>query len=139
MKKLILVLMLSSLVISSFGQQLPVANEYLQQSKKQKKTGTILLVSGAVLTVAGSVMWLSQAENIFRNWEAYDDNKMNAGAAIAVTGGTMITISIPFFIAAGRNKRMAMSVGLKNEPVQQIQSSSLVLKNSPSLTLKFSL
>lgn len=144
MKKMILLAIVALLVKSSFSQQTTSSysltqEDYLKKSKQQKRVATILFVSGAAVTVVGTAMWLSQFNHLFTDWNEYNDKKLNTGASLAVVGGTMILASIPFYISAGKNKRLALSLSLKNQPVQQLQQNSLVLRNTPSLTLKFSL
>jgi hypothetical protein len=56
-----------------------------------------------------------------------------------VIGGVTALSSIPFFIAAGRNKRKGMSLSLKNETAPQLQKNIFVYKPVPSLTLKINL
>lgn len=129
---------------ASFGQQTTPSpsftqEDYLKKSKKQKKTATILLISGAAVTLAGTAMWVGEFHDLLTDLDRVEKNKLDAAAGFVIVGGTMILASIPFYISAGKNKKMALSLALKNEPVQQIQQGTLVLKNTPSLTLKLSL
>src|SRR5688572_21635805 len=58
MKKIILMAMTMIFSASTFGQQVNPSpglakDDYLQKSKKKKKTGTILLAGGAALVLTG--------------------------------------------------------------------------------------
>jgi Na+/H+ antiporter NhaA len=139
MKLTCLVLMLA-LSVHIFGQQTtPVVNtDYLKKSKKQKTVAWVLLIGGTVLTTIGVGVALSGGLDC-----AFGDPTCNNNQTLAdilsISGSAAVLGSIPLFIAAGRNKRKAVTVSFKNEKSLQVQNYSLAYQPLPSLTLKISL
>ena len=147
MKKIITCLVLLAFATTSFCQrtiQKPTleSTDYLQKSKKQKKTATILLAVGAGLIVTSVVIPKGELTYDGICIGAYcSDKYKNDGikAAFGLSGVAAMLGSIPFFIASGENKRRAMSVSFKNQNVPQLQKSSFVYKTIPGLNFKISL
>ena len=132
MKKIIVFGMLLMLTVNTFSQQTVPAPtltsaDYQSKSKHQKKIGMTLLLGGAGCALVGSVL------------VAIITRSIEAGAIIMAAGLISIPASIPFFIAASRNKKKGMSLSFKNETVPQIQNGSFTTRYAPSLTLKISL
>ena len=77
------------------------AEYYLKKNKRQKKTAWILLGSGMAL-IAGGIVIASQQR----------DAEYAGVALVLVSGPGLVTslVSIPLFVASGRNKRKAMIV-----------------------------
>jgi hypothetical protein len=132
MKKLIAFLLLLTISACSFSQSTHLITsqtktDYLQKSKLQKKTGLILLLGGTacVLVVPIGVLVLT---------------KSYPAAAITMAVGLIaIPASIPFLVAASRNKKKALSLSFKNETAPQLQKNSFINRSVPSLSLKISL
>ena len=83
-----------------------LANKYLKKSKSQKTIGGLLLVSG--ITVAG----IGVLVNLHRTFgedkeEAYGYYYLGAG---------LCTVSVPFLISAGQNKKAAQLI-LRKEKI----------------------
>jgi hypothetical protein len=134
---LVLMLLLS---IHVFGQQTtPVVNtDYLKKSKSQKTTAWILLAGGTVLTTIGAGVALGGGlDCAYGNPTCGKDQTL--AVVLTISGSAAVLGSIPLFIAAGRNKRKAVSVSFKNEKSLQVQNHSLVYQPLPSLTLKITL
>ena len=100
---------------------------YISKSKKQKKTGWILLGSGVVATGAGLL--------IASNSNVLSDDGGFASGSLLVLAGTLTTISsIPVFIISGSNKRKAKAilasgeVGIGAIPFNNTRYASIGLK-----------
>ena len=102
--------------------------DYLKKSKGQKTGAFILLGAGLLSVSLGSVQ---VNPNIGGN---------NSGnTAFLVTGLTAIGISVPLFIASSKNKKKAMSMSFKNQPLPQLQNYGFANRAIPSLNIKISL
>ena len=137
MKKIVFLLLFSTVTFSSFSQtgNSPTTltkQDYLQKSKKQKTAAWILLGGGAAVGVIG----LTQINVAGSD---YGDPKNGAGTVLFFTGAAATLSSIHFFSVSSKNKRKAMSVSFKNNPSQQIQRGSFVNRSLPSLTFKIHL
>jgi len=128
MKKILFIALLISISAATFGQQnepsAPLTKQdYLQKSKSQRTSAFILLGSGiTALAIAAP-------------------GKISLGVAptLIIGGGIAIVGSIPLFIAAGKNKRRAMSMSFKNETVPLPQPGGFASKPVPSFSIKFNL
>ena len=147
MKKIILYAMLLILSASSFGQQTkPSADitkqDYLQKSKKQKKTATIMLGGGAAFLLTVFIIPKGKqtgTTDIYGIFPVADYKNDGIKVAFGFTGIVSMLSSIPFFIASGKNKRKAMNLSFKNEMAPQIQKSSFAYRTVPSFNIKISL
>ena len=140
MKKFILLLLVISVSLSGLsqtGNKNAESSFYLQKSKNQKTAGWIMLSGGAVMCVYGYV-WL-----IYEGLEGDGVKSTKAKIAIAMFygGGAAMLGSIPLFIAAARNKGIAMSLtaGLKMETTPSSRQPSFVKTSYPALSLKLNL
>ena len=112
MKKTIFFIPLLMILNASFGQQTnPVLEltkqDYLQKSKKQKKTGSVFFAVGAGLIITSVI--LPKGELLYDGICIFgfcDDKYQNDGmkAALGLTGVVSLLGSIPFFVASGKNK-----------------------------------
>jgi hypothetical protein len=136
MKKIILSTMLLGLSITSFCQQTQPSTsstqeEYLNKSKKQKKVASVLLVGGTVL-MGTSLLFLiiANKESVFP-----------IGSLFFGIGAVSTVVSIPLFIASGRNKRKSKnaSVSFNFEKYQSIQQSKLSFHSVPAISIKLNL
>lgn len=105
-------------------------NYYLRKSKRQKRTGWIILGSGLALITTGIVV-------AYNN----DDDAIKAGVSLVLISGTGIVtslVSIPFFVSSARNKRIAMrltsAIELQKAPVLAAGPPAY-----PAVSLKFGL
>ncbi len=110
--------------------------EYLKKSKSQKTAGRILLGGGGILIGAGLLTNLS---NGLGNLFVEESQKNSSGDIFTVLGVISIAGSIPLLISAGKNKRKALSLSVKNQPSQVLQNNRLYSKIIPSLTFKINL
>jgi len=135
MKKIILLLLLVSVVATTFSQDTTgkqLSKEYyLQKSKNKKTTAWILLGAGTTAIVVGLL--------VEKNGENSNDfysgtEQIGAGALIAALGAVADIVSIPFFISAGKNKRLAATVSLND--IYLTQHNSIAIKPQPALSVK---
>lgn len=68
-----------------------------------------------------------------------DNNNSSAAELLLITGAASMLGSIPLFIAAGKNKRKALSLSFKNEKMRPLNKTSFVYRDIPSLNLKLEL
>lgn len=105
------------------SKEMLTKQEYLQKSKEQKTSAFVLLGLGsASLAIAAP-------------------GKVSMGTAgiLVIGGGAAIVASIPLFIAAGKNKKKAMSMSFRFQEMQSPQYNGLAEKKIPSLSIKLHL
>ncbi len=132
MKKMIALSLLLLFAAISFAQQIePPAKptiDYLQKSKKQKKMGWILVASGAALIVTSRIIPQGESKGFTGSdlWfglpvEEFENDGIRAGLALYGTAAALG--SIPFFIAAGKNKKRSKTttgfLKLEKAPIPQ--------------------
>jgi len=125
MKKMISLAVLLAVAVTSFSQQTepsPVLTkqDYLQKSKSQRTSAFILLGTGAALLAVA----------------APGNVSFDILPILVIGGGAAIVGSIPLFIAAGKNKRKAMSLSFKNETVPLPKYGGFTYQCATSLTPK---
>lgn len=142
MKKLIVLVAFFSILTKVFNQQIDTSKmqltkqEFLKKSKNQKLAGRIVLGGGGILIGAGLISNFSYGlDNVFQQ----EATKNNSGDILIVLGVISVVGSIPLLISAGNNKRKAISLSVKNQPLQFLQNNRLYTKMTPSLTLKINL
>lgn len=149
MKKIILFSMLLIVSASSFSQQINSSaaltkQDYLQKSKKQKTAAWLLLGSGTVMMITGSIIWSNAVEETITNdpigifYAPYTTTK---GTGLTAAGLLVSAGSIPLFIASGKNKRKAMNASafFKMETIPVIQRPAFVPNTYPAVSLKIGL
>src|SRR5262245_25685887 len=146
MKKAILFLILISIAYSTFSQQTNPApsltkQDYLKKSSKQKKTGWILLGSGAALFITGLVIPKGDLTDQFNPYTFEKDIHENDDlkAAFEIAGTLSMLGSIPFFIASGKSKKKAASITFKNLRVPSMRNGYLVKQPVPAILFKLNL
>jgi hypothetical protein len=144
MRKIILCTMLMLLATVTFSQQTNPSvaltkQDYLKKSKKQKTAAWLLLSGGLACVITGSILSTDLSVDDDNYGSLFDENTSRAGTVVAIIGSCFMAGSIPFFIAAHRNKKKSISLSFKNEMAPQIQKWSFVYRSVPSITLKISL
>lgn len=144
MRQIIISTILFLVASSSFSQQTTsqpsfTQQDYLEKSKKQKKVGTILLVSGAGLIATAII--IPKGELVYDGIcvGAYcDDKYKNDGikSAFFILGSVSALSSIPLFILSKKNRMKATSLGFKMENTIQLNKQSFVHTSFPSLRMK---
>ena len=134
MKKIILFIMFLLSIIKSFSQT-PRSSAhskeyYLQKSKNQKTVAWILLGVGTTSMVVGLIEGSKAPDNL--------DN-LTKGVAPTLIGLGVDLASIPFFISASKNKKIASYVAINNQQFFFPQKGSLCLKMQPTISLKIDL
>ena len=116
------------------------ADLLLQKSKNKKKVGWIMAGGGATLLLTGIIIPRGEIipnNSILLILPEYKNDGIKF--SFLLTGTLSMLGSIPFFISSHHNKKKAASLSFKNEPVQQINKSSMVYRNIPSLGIKINL
>lgn len=96
--------------------QLPATNYdqayFVQKSKAQKLNGVVLLTGGSVMSLLGirSIMDVPNGYTLAKNPRQVNLFENNSHSRLALTGLVMIAGSIPYFLNAIKNKKLA---GLK--------------------------
>lgn len=144
MKKEFCLLFSIILATSLFSQSTTKAgakekNDYLQKSKKQSAVALAIGIPGSLLLTIGGVIYISEFDRRLYPVDNFNAKRFRTGEALISTGCALLAVAIPFKLAARKNKKLAMSIGLKNEPTQLLQKSNLLNKSIHSLTLKISL
>ena len=129
MKKIATLSLLIVLATATFGQQadtvkIMTRQDYLSRSKSQKVAGFIFLGIGATCIA------IAAPGN-----SSFDDL-----AILVLVGAVATIVSIPLFIAAGRNKRRAKTAvaGLQFEKAPYFQN-NFVLHSYPAMSIRINL
>ena len=145
MKQAFILLLLISITATCFGQKsMPapsIQSDYLEKSKHQNTTAWILLAGGAALFTIGAI--IPQGEEEWSPIPIYGGDHKNDAikGTFYLFGSISMLGSVPVFIAAGKNKRRAMTVstGFKLEKASVAQVPAFVKKSYPALSLKIGL
>lgn len=105
---------------------------YLEKSKKQKKTAWIVLGTGLGIAAIGGLVQLSNANSNSWNFDF-------TGAYIAIGGGVLSLASIPCFVNAAKNKKLALAISIDNQNILLPQENNFTFKKQPSLCLRIEL
>jgi hypothetical protein len=135
MKYLFLSLILLSICTESIGQTVgpsALQLDLIQKSDTQYKAGWIFLGGGTALILTSIV--------IPRDFD-YDSGTNNTRVIsfLAGIGVLSISTSIPLFLSAGQNARMAARLSLENQAIYQPIPLPTQMRNIPSLSLKIPL
>ena len=133
MKKITFLIAFFAIALAAFSQQnnpspTLTKQNYLLKSKNQNTAAWILLGSG--LAMVGGGLAINLSGGIL-------NGNGSKGLWLSYLGGAVTITSIPFFIAASKNKKKAVSLSFKNVISPQIKN--FVYRTVPSLTLKISL
>lgn len=118
-------------VVTSFSQTQTASQHskqyYLQKSKNQRIIAWILLGAGTTSMVVGLIEGSNAPDNL--------DN-ITTGVAPTLIGLAVDLASIPFFISASKNKKIASFVTINNNKILLPQQGSLCFKIQPAIALK---
>jgi hypothetical protein len=113
--------------------------DYLNKSKRQNTMGWIFAGGGAALTTTGLLLGVSSLDNeIVASFNGEESSKFDGAAVVFYTGLAAMAASIPFFLAASKNKSRASTLSLKNETIALPQY-SFRPKTFPALALTVNL
>ncbi len=141
MKTIILSVVVMIMAFSSSGQRLPnsqpVETDYWAKSKRQKTAAWLMLGGGAALGFAGYVLFVYeglQGDGVY-------SPAGRAYLAMWYAGGATMVASIPVFIAAARNKGIAMrgSMGIKFERGPALAPPLSLSHSYPAIAFKINL
>lgn len=140
MRNILLLLLLSAFLLKANSQTTATLTkeDFLKKSKNQKTAAWVMLIGGAVTTTIGvGVAVGGGLDCAFGDPGCGKDQTL--ADVLAISGSAAMLGSIPLFIAAGRNKKKAMSVSLSGQPASRIIKNNLAYKTVPSITLKIGL
>lgn len=133
MKKSISTFLIFAFLTATYGQEttstIPEVTQanYLKKSRSQKTAAWILLGTGSLATILGTI-------EVNPNYgESTNTNFLLIG------GLALVGASVPLFIASSRNKTRSMSMSLKNNVLPHIRHNNLSYSSVPSLSLKLRL
>ena len=128
------------------GNQVETKEFYLHKAKNQNTAAWILLTGGTVMAVVGMIGFDRNFDlgpiNLFGPPDPVNQSKNdNSSAAdiygfIAVAGIVADLISIPFFISAHHNKKMASHISFGNQNINAPFRNSFSKNSYSTLTLK---
>ena len=111
--------------------------DYLKKSQRQKTTGWLMLGGGFAMSMTGLLIALDDLYG-----DGSIDAERNLGSAILFYTGSAVSLgSLPFFLAAARNKGRWLqgSAGIKMERLPTPGRITFSAPCYPALSLKFSL
>lgn len=93
---------------SSISEQHKMGDLLLKKSKNQKTAAWILLGAGAGVAIAGGIIGTNAIKNANPDdpWDIFPRGSL-AGGGMLVGGIIAAVVSVPYFIASGRNKKKA--------------------------------
>lgn len=143
MKRISTFSLLLIIAATSFSQA-PATIDYAAKARKQKTAGWALVGSGLAVSVVGIAISAGEVEEeIYGLFLLQRTRKSNTGSVVMIAGGAIMLGSIPFFVAASKNNKLAkanhVSLYLKRETGQFIRQNSLVKTSFPSIALRIRL
>lgn len=111
MKKMVVLLALFLSAATVAAQTMEYSKEhFLQKSKSQKRAAWLLLAGGTSMVIAGSIIGgMDNSEQL-----GYGAN-FEVGMWLVGTGLAADLCSIPLFLSASKNRRMAVTLNLNNQ------------------------
>ncbi|MES2891939.1 MAG: hypothetical protein V4725_08005 [Bacteroidota bacterium] len=141
MNTMLLLFAMTILVLSTKAQDQPVENSttptfesLMLKSRSQRSTGFVLIGIGSAALAAGTILAAKELENIF-------EESKNEGLIIALyaIGAASLFGSIPFFVSAKKNKRLALSMSFENIPRAPGLYNMALQQSIPSISFKLKL
>ena len=112
--------------------------KYLEESKRQKTTASILTGVGMGLLTAGLIVWGSEFGDSW-NGGSTDEGTLNTGEALVIVGCVVTLVSIPIWIAYRKKKKLAASLALENRRIWLPTKGDLASFSAPGLSIKIAL
>ncbi|OOG78631.1 hypothetical protein [Algoriphagus sp. A40] len=132
MKNLLFTILLFGLIFQAQSQTKNLAttpSELLKKSNNQYKTGLILIGSGTAFLLTAIAMPPTYSD--------YDGSSNHTVKSIlSLTGAISIIVSVPVFLSAGQNGRLAARLSLENQALNQPISFPGHPKSMTALSLK---
>ena len=133
MKKSISIFLILAFFIAGYGQEtnltIPEITkvEYLKKSKNQKTAAWVLLGTGSLALILGSI-------------EVNPDYGESTNRPFLVIGGlVMVGTSVPLFIASAKNRKRAMSLSFNKNRILQLRINNVAYSLVRSLSLRISI
>ena len=145
MRKLLLliVVLLSLFVVKAQEQQIDSSKDYtkqdyLQLSKKQKRTANALLLTGLGVGLTGGLIYTAASLRdlgcLFQNCGA-NPSSYTLGNILMIGGSVLSLTSIPVYIKAGNNKKKSLSLSAGTQLLPRASSAVISKAVIPSLKL----
>lgn len=109
-----------------------LAEEYLKQSEKQKKTGLIMLGSGIGAGLLGVVMFGA-------GWNEGSGFVLGSGVTLMMAGSISTLVSIPVLVSSASKGKKAGKLSLGIASIASAQPHGFASQNYPSLNFSFPL
>lgn len=142
MKKILLVFVSMFFALNSFSQvqtNQVSRDAYLTKSKKQNRTGLVLVAGGVVLVATGFIIPKGDPTGEI-NWIDISPKYKNDEIKVAFSMAGLVAAlgSIPFFVASNKNKKRAMktSVSFISQEIHYLQRNSVAVRLQPGLSFK---
>ena len=145
MRKLLLliVVLFCSFVVKAQDQQIDSSKDYtkqdyLQLSKKQKRTANALLLTGLGVGLTGGLIYTAASLRdlgcLFQNCGA-NPSSYTLGNVLMIGGSVLSLTSIPVYIKAGNNKKKFLSLSAGTQLLPRASSAVISKAVIPSLKL----
>ena len=145
MRKLLLliVVLLSLFVVKAQEQQIDSSKDYtkqdyLQLSKKQKRTANALLLTGLGVGLTGGLIYTAASLRdlgcLFQNCGA-NPSSYTLGNILMIGGSVLSLTSIPVYIKAGNNKKKSLSLSAGTQLLPRASGAVISKAVIPSLKL----
>ena len=143
MKKFLLLAVSLSFIVAASGQytqgQAYSKDYYLQKSKNQENTGWILLGFGTATLAAGGVMAITTGNADLAHTSSPGYKSSDAYIYVLAAGAALDISSIPFFISASKNRKLAAQLSISNQNIYLLQQNTVTVRYAPALTIKICL
>lgn len=138
MKRFIIAVLLVLFFADSFCQK-PAnpmfSKDYFRQRSKNQNTAAWILLAGGTAMVVGGAIGFNENFVVWGGTDA--QNRRGDTYGFILLGGIISDlVSIPFFLSAAHNRRIAASLSLINNQISVRQQNALALKSIPNLSLK---
>lgn len=134
MKTILIAFVIVALALEAFGQQAVKGTKeyYLEKSKKQRQTGTVLLVGGTAMAITGIlIMGSGDSEG-----EVGMSQQDATGSFLFLGGLVADLISIPILISASHHKRIAADLTFDYQRINVPQQNGMTRAAQPGVTLR---
>lgn len=138
MKKFIIALLLVIFFAESFCQK-PVnpmlSKDYFRQRSKNQNTAAWILLAGGTAIAVGAAIGFNENFVVWGGTDA-QNRRVDTYGFILLGGIVSDLVSIPLFLSAAHNRRIAASLTLINNQISVRQQHALALMSIPNLSLK---
>lgn len=122
----------STSLLAQSDTQRQLAEDYLKQSEKQKKTGLIMLGSGIGATIVGTAMFGAA-------WGGASEFVGVTGVTLMLVGTISTLVSIPVIVSSASKGKKAGKLSLGISSISSANPSGIVSQNYPALNFSIPL